>query len=528
MATDKALESQPKSKKMGGSLAVGLGIFLSRIAGFIRDRAFAHYLGSSDAADAFRAAFKIPNILQNLFGEGVLSASFVPAYSKLLGDENHEDAERLASGVFAWLGLAVAIIVGVGLVATPYLIDIIAPGFTGEKRELTILLVRIFFPGTGLLVLSAWCLGILNSHHRFLLSYTAPVVWNAAILGALLYFGPRQDQNTLATTTAWALVAGSALQFLVQLPAALALVGHLRPRLERSYKPLRTVGKNFAPVVVARGVVQIGAYVDSAFASWLPAGAVSVLAYGQTIGILPVSLFGMAVSAAELPALSRVKGNSEEIATQLRTRLGAGLSRIAFFVVPSTAAFFFLGDHIAGALYQTGAFTHDTTIAVWGCLAGSGVGLLASTQGRLYASAFYAMQDTRTPLRFAFLRVFLCVVLGYLFAFPLPGWLGLAPSWGVAGLPASAGVAGWVEFLLLRRAFKRRVGLPDFSNFKLLKLWAIALPASGIGYLAGMLARRHLHHPLPIAVVALGTFGLVYLGAARFLGVEEASRLRRR
>lgn len=505
---------------------MGLGIFLSRIAGFVRDRAFAHYLGSSDAADAYRAAFKIPNLLQNLFGEGVLSASFVPVYSKLLGEERREEAERLASGVFAWLALAISAIVALGLVATPLLIDLIAPGFEGAKRDLTIHLVRIFFPGTGLLVLSAWCLGILNSHRRFLLSYAAPVIWNAAILGGLLYFGPRQDQSALAVTTAWALVAGSALQFLIQLPSALALAGKLRPRLSSSFAPLRTVFKNFTPVLVARGVVQIGAYIDSAFASWLPPGSVAVLAYAQMIGILPVSLFGMSVSAAELPTLSRLQGTSQEVADQLRKRLGAGLRRIAFFVVPSTVAFFALGDHIVGALYQTGAFTRSTTVAVWICLAGYGVGLLASTQGRLYASAFYALQDTRRPLRYALIRVALCVVLGYLFAFPLATWLGLSASWRTAALPVSAGIAGWLEFLLLRRAFARQHGRPEFSGRQLLQLWTLTLPAAVAGFGTGLWLRQVFSHPLPSAVFALGVFGIVYLGLARVTGIEEARQLR--
>ena len=153
------------------SYVVGAGILLSRLAGLIRDRVFAHYFGNSDAADAFRAAFRIPNFLQNLFGEGVLSASFIPAYAGLLARRNTKEAGEVAGAIAAILGLVVSILVVVGLCATPYMIAAIAPGFEGEKRELCIRLVRIFFPGAGLLVFSAWCLGILNSHRHFLLSY---------------------------------------------------------------------------------------------------------------------------------------------------------------------------------------------------------------------------------------------------------------------------------------------------------------------------------------------------------------------
>jgi len=159
---------------------VGAGILISRIVGLIRQRVFSHYFGLSAAGDAFSAAFKIPNFLQNIFGEGALSASFIPVYAKLLARGDEEEADRVANAVLGMLALITSLIVVAGVLATPYIIGVIAPGFQGETRELTIRLVRILFPGAGLLVLSAWCLGVLNSHHRFFISYTAPVTTNAS------------------------------------------------------------------------------------------------------------------------------------------------------------------------------------------------------------------------------------------------------------------------------------------------------------------------------------------------------------
>ena len=507
----RAVVTQKRSR--GSAVLVAAGILLSRIAGLVRDRVFAHYFGNSDAADAFRAALRIPNFLQNLFGEGVLSASFIPVYAGLVARSDREQAGRVAGAVFAILGLLTSLLVALGVLSTPLLIDVIAPGFHGDKRELTISLVRILFPGAGLLVLSAWCLGILNSHRRFFLSYSVPVLWNVAMIAALAGFGSRQSQEKLALTVAWASVAGSALQFFAQLPVVLQLVEGLRVQLATQLESVRTVMRNFGPVFVSRGVVQLSAYIDSLLASLLPTGAVSALAYAQTIYLLPVSLFGMAVSASELPEMSSATGSQEEVAEYLRTRLVSGLRRIAFFVIPSAAAFIALGDVVAGAIYQSGKFGRADAVWVWGILAGSGVGLLASTQGRLYSSAFYALKDTRTPLAFAVLRVALTTVLGYLCAIPLPPLLGIDPKWGVAGLTASAGVSGWVEFLLLRRALGKRIGAASAGAAYFARLWGAAIIAAGAAWAIRSRFAGSLH-PVLAAGAILIPYTLVYFALA--------------
>jgi putative peptidoglycan lipid II flippase len=484
---------------------VAAGILLSRVAGLIRQRVFFRYFGMSDAADAFTQAFKIPNILQNLFGEGVLSASFIPVYSRLLAEGDEEEAGRVAGAVAAILSLVTVALVIAGVAATPLMIDVIAPGFTGSKRELTIRLVRILFPGMGLLVLSAWCLGILNSHRRFFLSYAAPVLSSAAMIATMVLFR-EQDQWALAATLAWGSVVGSALQLGVQLPLVLRLVRKFGAGYSEH---VATVLRNFAPVFFSRGVVQISGYIDSMFATLLGSGAVAGLAAAQTVSILPVSLFGMAVSASELPEMSSARE------ADLRDRLNSGLRRIAFFVVPSVAAFLALGDVITAVLFQNGEFTRQNARYVWGILAGSGVGLLASTMGRLYSSAWYALRDTRTPLRFAMVRVTLGIAAGWTAAFPL--------GFGVPGLTAASGLAGWVEFTLLRRSLNRRIGSTGVPAVVLVKLWSAAVVAAAAGW-----ALRGTWDLLVLAV-----FGAVYLGATSALQVTEGVfdfllRLRRR
>jgi putative peptidoglycan lipid II flippase len=511
-----------------GAALVAAGILLSRVLGVVRESLKAKYLGATAgiAADAFNAAFRIPNLLQNLFGEGALSASFIPVYANLLARGERDEADRVAGAVFGLLGVITSVLVALGIVFAPQLLFAIAPGFSGEKRELTVVLTRILFPGTGLFVMGAWCLGVLNSHRRFFLSYAAPVAWNLVMIGALWLSRHNPSLTRIAVNLAWASVIGAATSFLVQLPVVPRLLNGLRVSLDRSSHSVRTVMRNFVPVFVSRGVVQISAYIDQFMASWLPTGMVSLLFYANTIYTLPVSLFGMSVAASELPEMASAVGTSEETARHLQGRLNSGLRHIAFFVVPSAMAFLALGDVISAALFQRGRFNELDTLFTWGILAGSAVGLLAGTMGRLYSSAYYALKDTRTPLRFALIRVTLTTVLGYLFAFPLVRALGIDPRWGAAGLTASAGVAGWIEFALLRSRMNARVGRTGLPLRLVASLWGAALLAAAAGYA--------VHHSLPIAstilrgVVVLGTFGAVYFGATMLLGVAESRSLLRR
>jgi putative peptidoglycan lipid II flippase len=321
-------------------------------------------------------------------------------------------------------------------------------------------------------------------------------------------------------------VAGSLLQFLIQLPVVLKLAPQIRLGLGLASQNVRTVIANFVPVFVSRGVVQLSAFVDTILASPLPDGAVSSLGYAQTIYLLPVSLFGMAVSAAELPAMSSALGSDEQVAETLRRRILSSTRRIGFFVVPSAVAFLALGDVVAGAIYQTGLFHRTDSVWVWRILAGSAVGLVASTVGRLYSSAYYALRDTRTPVRFAILRVALTTALGYFSAIPLPKLLHIDPRWGVAGLTASAGFAAWVEFLLLRRGMNRRIGRMKLPVIYFAQLWVAAVAAAGLAW--DIKLWLHPQQPQMAAVLILIPYGAAYLGLGALLGVDQAGALVRR
>lgn len=524
------MSSEKTSRSSGAAaLMVGAGIFLSRIAGFLRSRALAHYLGNSDAADAFTYALKFPNLLQNLFGEGVLSASFIPVYARLLAEGREEEARKVAGAVASLLFFAVSILVLAGILAAPLLVDIFAAGYGGEKRAVCVQLVRIIFPGTGLLVLSAWCLGVLNSHRLFFLSYVAPVLWNAAIIVALMIEGQSTRFGySLATAAAFGSVAGSALQLFVQLPFVLKLLRGLPLNLGRQSLEVRSVGTSFVPVVLGRGVAQISSWVDTLIASFLLTGAMAGLGYAQMLYLLPISLFGMAVSAAELPEMSRVTSDPQALAGELGARLQAGLRRIAFFVVPSAIGYLALGDRVVALVYRTGKFSAADEQFVWAILAGFAVGLLAATQGRLVASVFYALRDTNTPFRIAVIRMICGTSLGAGMAFFLPGLLHIGQQWGVVGLALASGMGSWLELILLRRALRKRLNVPAVLPFRLLAQIVLAAAiAAAIGWGAklalGVLSLGF--HPALESGAVLGVFGLVYLGLTLLLGLPEAHAL---
>ncbi len=518
--------------RRGAAALVSAGILASRLFGLVRQRVIAHYLGqSTDAADAFFAAFRIPNFLQNLFGEGVLSASMIPEYTRLVAAGRDDDARRLAGAVAGLLGAMVLALVALGVTAAPWLVDLIVPGFHGARRELAVTLVRILFPGVGALVMSAWCLAVLNSHRRFLLSYSAPVVWNLAIIVATLLPRGALAPERLVIWTAWGAVAGSVLQFAVQLPTLLRLTGGVPLSLDTRDPRVRNVLRNFGPVFLSRGVVQISAFIDAMIASLLPVGAVAVISNTQTLYLLPVSLFGMSVAAAELPERASAGGDAAARAETLRRRIALGSERIAFFIVPSAMGFLALGHLVAGVFLQTGRFSLRDSYWVWATLAGSTVGMLATALGRLLTSTYYALDDTRTPLAFAVLRVILTLALGFVAAVWLPGWIGIDSRWGTAGLTASAGMAGWIEFVLLRRGLQARIGAFGMPAGVLPRLWIAAAGAAALAWGAHALMIPHApsgwRHTTEAAIV-LALFGAAYGALALTLRVDTAAVLLRR
>jgi putative peptidoglycan lipid II flippase len=531
--------------KRSGSFLVAAGIFLSSTFGLVREICISAFLGVGATADVFKAAVRIPNLIQNLLGEGSLSASFIPVYSRLL-EEDRDKAKDLAGNILGLLLAVVAGIVVLGVALARPLTELLTPGFTGAQLELATTLLRIAFPAVALSVLSAFCTGVLNSHRRFFLSYASPVMWNLGQISFLVAAGIYGATDVgLAHALTLGLLAGAFSEVLIQVRSVRRLMGRARLHLGTSSPDTRSVVSRFVPVIAGRGVIQLVGYLELVLASLLAVGGVSALTYSQLLYLLPISLFGMAVAAAELPELARL---GERGLQAISERLAFGLDRIAFYVLFTAAMYLFAGDVVVGALLQRGDFTPADTRLVWLTVGAFSLGLLGTTRSRLLQNALYALDRSRTVARLAMLRAALASGLGALFMFPLDRWkvvgsevvrdgdLGLGPlpdalrlvdhgtpRLGIVGLALGAAISSWVEYRLLRRALRPHIGL--LPRFSVHGRWCV-IAAFAAGILAAGLrtATRDLT-PLLAAPLVLLPAAAVYLSVTASAVVPESRAL---
>lgn len=533
----------PSSER--GSYLVAAGILLSRLAGLAREVAISAYLGVGATADVFKAALRIPNLLQNLLGEGVLSASFIPVYSRLL-EEDRTAADRLAGKILGLLLTVMAAVVAVGILFARPITLLITPGFSGEQLELATTLLRIMFPGIAFLVLSAYCTGVLNSHRRFFLSYVSPVMWNATQIAFVVAAGVwGATEVGIAHALAWGVLVGAVLEVAIQVPAVRRLTRNAGISLDVRSAEVQDVLRRFFPVAVGRGVIQLLIYVELLLASLLAVGGVSALTYGQVLYLLPISLFGMAVAAAELPELARLGRSGTHL---IRERLHTGMERITFYVAITVSLYVFAGDVIVGVLLQRGEFTSADTQLVWYVVAVFALGLLGTTRSRLLQNGLYALDRPKLVARISVFRVALAGLLGALFMFPLdrfaivdgsvtqigpmgfrplPDSLRLVqdgpPRLGVVGLALGAALSSWVEYRLLKGALEWRIGhLPRMGHGA---RWCL-IAAVGSGILAAGLRSRteDLPNLLAVVVVCIPTI-VVYVVITTVMQVPEATSL---
>ena len=550
--------SEGTPRASGGAVRVGAGILASRILGLVRDAVIAGLQGVGALPDVVTAAFRAPNALQNLLGDQALSASFIPVYSRMVEQGRRREAGALAGAVFGLLFVAMAVVSLLGVILAPWWVRLLLPGFAGDaaavaagtavtdRLELTISAVRISFPMAAAITLSAWCLGVLNSHRRFLLPYIAPCFWNAAIIGWVWYVatrttGAQGDRiEALALAACWGGLAGGLLQFAVQLPSVWRVTGGLRPSLSLRVPGVRKTLARLGPAIAGRGVVQLGGYVDLLLASLLAVGAPAALGFGQRLYLLPISLFGVSVAAAELPELARLGGNRQQRTENAVTRTVRSLSAMSFLVVPTFVGYLALGFGIVGAIYRRGEFEIVDNWLVFLILAAYSLGLLASSASRLLQSVFFSLGDTRSPAAIAVARLVLAAGVGFVLMTLLDrltvddalpsAWLGELPDdgqtlrLGAVGLALGAAVGSWFELTRLLGRLRRR-DVPVPSPWR---AWRRHLPVAVLCLVPWAATQTLVPGPTWIAglVPVLG-FAVTYQVAAYLLGVPEARALHR-
>lgn len=497
---------------------VAAGILVSRILGLVRDRAVAHYFGAGGLADVWKAALRIPNVIQNLLGEGSLSASFIPVYVRLLEEGREEEAGRVAGAVLGLLAVTAGLLAAAGVWGAPLLVAIVTSGFSDDGRaDLLVPLLRLLFPMTGVLVISAWAIGMLNSHRRFFVSYVAPALWNLSMIVALLAAGAGGLMELdLLVALAWGALAGGVLQLLFQLPFLAGCLKGVVPSLGRRVAAVGTVVRNFVPVMAARGAANLSGLLDLWLSSLLAAGAVSAMTYAQTFHLLPISLFGMSIAAAELPELSRDRAAADD--DRVRERTGKAVGTVLFWLVPSAAGYLFFGPEVMGIAYQTGEFTGSDAEAVGLILAVYAVGLPASGTSRVLSSTFYALGDTRTPARIAYARIAVAAAVGASVMFPLDRVSFSGLGMGAAGLAAGASAGAWLELLLLRRRLARRLPGLSFGGRRVSACILAAAVATGAGLVTATLLPPL--HPVAGGGATILVFGVAYLVVAGRLGAS--------
>ena len=425
---------------------VGGATLLSRILGFVRDVIVAWFFGAGLAADAFFVAFRIPNLLRRLFAEGSLTISFIPVFTEYLSRNGREEAFRLARSTFLLLSIVLAAVAVVGILISPLIVRVIAPGFfsSPEKFDLTVLLTQIVFPYIFFIGLVALSMGILNAMGHFAAPALAPVLLNIGIISAVLLLSPHLDRP--AVGLAIGVVPGGLLQLGLQIPFLIRRGFRLSVGGPLYHPAIRRIAVLMTPAVFGAAVYQINIFVGTLLASLLPEGSVSYLYYADRLVQLPLGVFGIALATAVLPSLSRqaVAKDMEG----LRSSFGYALKLVFFVTIPAMTGLIVLKEPIVRLLFQRGAFDMATTRFTAEALLYYAVGLWAFSGVRILVSTFYALQDTKTPVKIAVISLLVNIVLSILLMGPMRhGGLALATS-----------LAAAVNLTLLLRALKKRLG----------------------------------------------------------------------
>jgi putative peptidoglycan lipid II flippase len=508
-------EAQSVSHAAG---TVGFFTFLSRILGLVRDIVVAGYFGAGMAADAFFVAFRIPNLLRRLFAEGSLTIAFIPVFTEYLTKKSKEDAFELARAVMTLLSIALAVVTILGIVFAPWVVRIQAFGFggSGVKYDLTVLLTRITFPYIFLISLVAFFMGILNSLRHFAAPAAAPIFLNVGIIASTVWIAPHCAQPVMGV--AIGVIIGGVMQLALQIPWVLRKGVSLFPCWRPGHPAVKRIGLLMLPAIFGSAIYQLNQFVGTLLASFLPEGSVSWLYYADRLVEFPLGVFAIAISTAALPSLSKQAAGLEM--DEFKDTLSHALRLVFFITIPSMAGLIALREPLIQLFFERGAFGPFSTDMTALALFYYTVGLWAFSGIRVMVSAFYALQDTKTPVKVAAVAMMAHLVFSLILMGPLKH----------GGLALSLSVASSLHFCLLVFLLHRRLGLQSLRSvgitglksllastvmglaiYAMHALWSAGVGAQGLLFLAAQVA----------ALVFTGA--VLYFGMTRLMGCGEVS-----
>jgi putative peptidoglycan lipid II flippase len=500
---------------------VGLAVLCSRILGLVRELIFAALFGNGRLLDAFTIAFRIPNLLRDLFAEGALSTSFITTFSKTIATDGDRAAWKLANKVATLTVIVLSSITIAGIITAPWLVHVLAPGFDGDKAALTITLTRIMYPFIVLVSLAALVMGMLNAKNVFGMPAMASSFFNlGSIIGGVLlgyWLDPNFGARALLGFAFGTLIGGS-LQFVVQLPA-LRRIGYVfRPDFQWRDKGVRAILRLMGPSVVAASTTQVNVLVNSIFASKLGDGPTFWLSAAFRLMQMPLGIFGVALGTVALPLLARMAATGNLVS--FRSELSRGM-RLAFLMtIPSTIGLMMLAEPIMSVIYQHGRYDAYQAGEAAGALRFYAIGLSGYAALKVLVNAFYAIDRRKTPMFVSFSAVALNLLLNWFFTLQL--------GWGHRGLALSTACIATSNFLILYFLMRRQLTFLETGAMVALlgKLTVAGAALAGVCWLGGHFlladwATQPFWPKLASLAATIVAAGLIFLLVAYALKIPE-------
>jgi putative peptidoglycan lipid II flippase len=528
---------------------VSIAVMFSRVLGLVREMIFAKYFGAGFLYDAYQAAFTIPNVLRDLFAEGALSAAFVKVFTDYQINKSEQEAWKLASLVLNALAVILSVVTILGILLSPYLVSIVASGFSPEKAALTVTMTQIMFPFILLVAMAAVAMGVLNTKGIFGIPASASTVFNVVSIFVGLGFAywlsggswdAAQDKYTVPTISAqWAILGmaigtlvGGAAQFLMQVPSLLKVGFRFSPILSFTDEGVKKIMHLMAPAILGTSAVQINVLVNLAFVSSIDGGR-SWLSYAFRLMQFPIGVFGVAIGTASIPVLSRMA--SEGKFNDFRSTLSNSLNLVFLMTLPSACGLIILGEPIIRLLYSRGAFKEsDVPMTAW-ALTGYAIGLTGYAAIKVLSPAFYALNDAKTPMVIAVCSIAVNALASFLFR----NWLsnyGASPEYpnglGHVGVALATSSVALVNFFALALMMRKRIERIDGRD--IIQSFLRIAAAAAIMSLVCYLSYRFLFNQLGIngisikiieAFVPIILGGITFVLAAKILRVKEINQL---